>query len=240
MTKLLIVIPFNPDNAALAERLCDWMFTLNNQKKLPHVLLVPTPLVHAELVEKVNIAAQVAFAGVDVVIAGRSKESDDETPEIDLMLAKAAEHVFRAYRWPWVWMEPECVPLHADWYSDLCAAYHAQPKRYMGEYMKTGEIKFLAKCSVYPDNALSEFSKLGREAEPNAPTFPKTAPIEVKLAEQVVPRSSRSRLIQQLKVTDISDFEKVRPDAAVLCGDPTGSLIETLRSQPRKKKKGNQ
>lgn len=221
MTKMLIVIPFTTDNAVLAERLCDWIFQLAGRTQRGSAILVCDQQVHAELRQKVRIAADVAFSSVDEVATG-VQEIPTQIPVhywTNLMFLKAAEHVQKNYRWPWLWLEPECVPLRAHWLEAIMNAYDAQGRRYMGTHMKLGDHMFMARVGVYPASTIYDLRELKGDS----------GPFELELGAAMIPRSSKSRVFQQLKIRDEMDIPKIREDAALVVGDSTGILIESMR-----------
>lgn len=221
MSKLITVIGFNTDNAILAERLCDWIYQLSGKEQGGHAVLVCDQQVHEELRQKVRIAAEVAFSGVEMVVA-----SVDVIPKqipshywMNLMFIKAADHMQRCYRWPWLWLEPECVPVKDNWMESIMAAYDSQPKRYMGTHMQLGDTRFLNRIAVYPPSAYFDVREV-KQTE---------GPFEIAASQRIIPKSSRTKVFQHLKFQDETDIEKVREDASVVVGDAVGILIESMR-----------
>ena len=127
-TKLLIVMGCCTDDAARAERLLDFIFWQNNRKASGHALMVCSPDVHAELQNKLTIAGGLAFESFDIKVAKASNlEVDGGKPEqVNNLFRNAAAFALRNYTWPWLWMEPDCVPLAAGWQRKL---YRAVPRR---------------------------------------------------------------------------------------------------------------
>jgi len=224
MKPLLITIPFTAENAPVAERLCDWIFKLNGRNPKGHALLVAAHDVHAEMCAKVAIAAEVACATSELIAAPELKLVSP-TAATNHLFKFAGDYILRHFRCPWLWLEPNCVPLKPGWLEQLILAYESQPKRFMGAHLKfanaaaeTGEKICLARCSVYPADAINDL-------EPHCAS---NAPFNLAAAEHVLSRSIKSRLIQELAYD--GDFDKVRVDACVLNGDKTGLLIEQLRT----------
>ena len=226
--KILVTIPFTTDNAVLAERLCDWIHHLSGKKQEGHCLLVCDQQVHDEIREKVKIAAEVAFVTVDVIIA-RIDEIPKQVPNhywTNLMFYTAAEHVGKTFRWPWLWLEPECVPLRPGWLGELAEAYDDQPKRYFGTKMAIGTAMFMARVGVYPASAINDHRPSQTQH-----------PFEMLSGEKIVPKLGRTKLFQHLNVQDEEDVAKIREESCVVVGDAVGILIEKLRETKRKAKR---
>ena len=224
MNTLLIVIPFTADNAPVAERLCDWIFHLSGRTTKGHALLVAAADVHKEMCAKIAIAAEVAFETSELIVA---PESRAPSPAVvgNQLFKFAGEYVVRHFQSPWLWLESQCVPLKSNWQEHLLLAYNSQPKRYMGSHLRFSaatpnapEKLCLSPCSVYPSDAIGDLQ----------PYCDTAAPFQIAAAPQILARSTKSRLIQELAYD--GDNAKVRPDACVLNGDKSGALIEHLRA----------
>lgn len=188
---LLTVIPITADDASKAERLLDLIFWIGGKKQSGSCLIQALHDVHAEQLNLVRLAAELNFVTVDVL-----KASPDE-----FMLKQAAKFITKAYKLPWLYIKPDCVPLKKDWREQLLAAYNAQPKRYMGPHLKTtGEKMVLSGTAIYPCNA--------------------------QLDDDLIPLSTKTRLIQHFLYEN--DRSKLRDDAVLLDCDKTGSLVEEL------------
>ncbi len=189
---MLIVTPFNSENAEMAEHLMDWIYFLSGKAQSGSCLLMAADDVHPENVLKVRLAAEVAFQFVEVGIANK-----------DNLFLTAISKVNDNFKEPWLWLEPDCVPLTPDWQNRLSGFYDAQPKKCIGSHLvdkETGK-QWLGRQSVYPCNG-----------------FP----------PDVFTASTKCRLIQQGIYTKRDD---VREDAVLFCSDKTGDLIHALREE---------
>ena len=203
----LIVIPFNAADAPLAEKLCDFIYFLSGRKQSGSCLLVAYKNVHEEVQVKVSAAAEVAFSNVELVVAPEISSSA-KPDRVNHLFRFAADYISKNYRLPWLWLEPDCVPLKKDWQEQLGAAYESQPKRFLGAYMKTAEDKFfLARVSVYPSDAIMDLSS----------------------SATIVSRATKTRLTQEIKYNHETDLAKIREDAILLHSDKSGKLINHLR-----------
>lgn len=234
MTELLTAIPFAIDDAWRAEKLCDWIYQLNGRKSQGRCLLVPARDVHAELRKKVSIAAELAFESTDMV-AVDSRITASRAEQSNHLLRQTALLVYNGYRLPFLWLEPDCVPLRKGWMRELSDAYEKSVKRFLGPHLSVPDkecdtpMRMLARVSIYPQDALRDIDGPCRE----------TVPFERVAAAALVQRSEKTRLIQHLLFTDDTAISAIRADACLLHSDKTGKLIDELRkggkpSQTRK------
>lgn len=217
MTELLTVLPFSANDGVLAEHLCDFIFLANKRVKKRHALLVCAADVHAEMREKVKIAADVAFESVEIITAP-AVPGPDKNIRINRIFAAAAEHVQKHYRAPWFWLEPDCAPLKAGWFDDIEDAYFNQPKRYFGPWLMSREL-FLHRVSVYPPDAYNDLSGY----------LTQNSPFNWIAGAKVIPASTKTRLIIEVAFTDES--VKYNESAVLLHHDKNGILINRLRPE---------
>lgn len=225
MINLLIAIPFCADDAWRAELLCDWIYQLNGKRADGCCLLAPAADVHGELKTKVRLAAELAFVGVDTFNVQPSGAAN-KTDHINNLFRQVAAHISGSCRVPFLWLEPDCVPIRKSWVKALADAYNNQPKRYMGAHLGL-QVKdsaerhvVLARTSIYPADAIRDLDGYCQS----------NVPFERLAANTVVPRSSKTKLIQQLAYTSETPLDKIRDDAVLLHHDKTGALIEALRA----------
>jgi len=223
-----IAIPINADSAPQAENLCSWIRELNNHKPKGHAIVAFDSSVSHEMRERVKITAGLAFETVEEVLV----PSKDSAEKMSSAIAKRnasfmaiAEFCQRCVRVPWLLLEPDCVPTNPEWLDKIEAFYDSQPKRYVGVHLKSkpdSEEKFLHRVSVYHMGAFMDVVKTV-DAAPEVP-------FEISCGQHFVPRSSKFRMIQPLKIQDELDFAKIWPEAQIVCGDVTGALIEKFRA----------
>lgn len=220
--QIISVIPFHSEDAAKAERLCDLIFWLSQRERSGHALLVAAPDVHAELKMKVRLSAETAFESVDLLEV-KSVPTQSKTAKINKMFLESARHVSQSYRWPWLFLEPDCVPLSSTWRFDLLSAYSNQPKPYMGPHMKAGtgdnEIVFMSRVAIYPPDAFGQLESfcIG------------PGPFERVSAKATIPRSYKTRIIQQgVFRSSEAEMTPLREDAILFHGDKSGTLVEKV------------
>ena len=212
---LLTVLPCHSADSPMAEMLLDWIFQLRDRKQSDSILLVCYGDTHEEMRLKLNIAAEVAYANSEMIIApeiGSTAKSDRITHVFNF----AADHIARNYRSPWLWLEPDSVPLKRGWLEDLSSAYQLQPKKHFGPHFQAADKHiFMGKTSVYAP-------ELARASIPQFTTA---------VGDLLTPSSTNTRLIQQIYYKHPQDVEKIRQDAVLLHADKSGELIKHFRSK---------
>lgn len=224
MNPLLIVLGFCKADAPRAEALIDWMYALNGCKPNGHALLVAGADVHPEMILKCKISAGVAFESFELVQAP-ANESAEPHFRVNKLVLFAANQVSRNYRAPWLWLEPDCVPLQKGWLETLANAYASQPRRYLGPHLKTTsagkERSCLGRISIYAPDAVEDLK----------PWCDSLMPFHLFAGEALSSRSLKSKLIQQTLLQNESDYDKLRPDAVLVHADKTGRLISRERDR---------
>lgn len=227
MNKILTVIPFSKGDGALAERLVDWIYFLNGKQPRGHCLLVASGDTHAELVTKVQLSAEVAFESVTVFVDKVNPvPSQPKIERVNRMFLSVATFVGANFKWPFLFLPPDCVPLKSQWLETLAESYRAQPKRFMGSFLKyEGEKICLSRVAIYPRNAVADLRQYC--------TMP--GAFNLMAGQILVNMACKSKLFQQLEYRGDGDKAKIRPDAVLLHGDKKGQLIALLRKELKPK-----
>jgi hypothetical protein len=239
MNRLLITIPFHTDNAPQAERLLDFIYQMNKRKThSTHVLLAYHADVHKELRDKIGISAELAFSGIHWLEV--RKLIDERVPKfahISNAFQQVATHIPQLFTWPWLWLEPDCTPHSPDWLEELSEGYSQQPKRYFGLHLKrlAGDGKtvagmLMARVGVYPHNAIQDMGK---------PDVTQNL-VEHRFAMEFYPRSTGTKLFQQLTVKEREDLQRIRDGAVLVHGDKVGlvadeALARQMKNRPKAK-----
>lgn len=228
---LLIALGCCADDSPTAERLLDWVYYLNGKQPRGHILLTYAHDVHAEMKLKLRICAELAFESVSEFTATSRMLPAPNLKPIELktkvefvnnLWNQTAKYVAGHFRFPWLWMEPDCVPTVPNWIELLAEAYAKQPRKFMGRKMKRkvgdNEQLFLSRVAIYPTSAFAELSG-----------FHGTPPFEWVSGPHVMPRATTSKLFQETRYE--GDFSTLDVGAALLHSDKTGKLIEQLRER---------
>lgn len=220
--RIIPTIPFCNADSWLAEQLLSWIYRLNGREPHPHCLLVAAHDCHDEIKYKLRLSAEVAFDNVELIHVPEIK-TGNKSYKINQTIKTASQHIFANYRCPWLWLEPDCMPLAPDWLERLQLAYDAQPKRYLAGQQDWGTKEAprlcMARQAVYPADAL-------KDIEPLCGT---NAPFEQNGGKSLLAKSGRTRLIQQAH--EWTPETKIRTDAVILHRDESADLIRVLRAK---------
>lgn len=223
MNALLPVLGFCAGDFAQAEQLLDLIAAMRNRKPKGYILIAAAPDTHGEMHKRVEIAAKVGFEHVGMLTVGWPKEAPrSKAAQINLLMQTAFAHVDRNFKSPFVWLEPDAVPLKASWLEDLSAAYDDQQKRCMGAILTKDNISVLLRTAVFPPDAIASMKPHFDAANKAGKTW------EIQAANDLAARASKTKLIQHLPYTKETPLNQVRNDAVLLHGDKEGILLARL------------
>lgn len=163
---LLVVLPFCNKDVQLATNLLAWIDELRVpaagiKERLPHsLLLVADSKVKRESVLYLKSFAASIFHFVEGIIVAVPDDRQSWPKGPNFMFHNASQVVQDRYRLPWLWLEPDCVPMRPEWLSELSAEYAVCPKQFMGT-MATVALspdlpeQHMSGVAVYPPNAHS-------------------------------------------------------------------------------------
>lgn len=217
--KLLIILAVSANDGPLAERSLDLIYKLHGKKQAGHILIVANSDLHQELRQRLRITSELAFESVTETVAPTliKEMASNKVRQMNNLFRHAAITVQTKFKWPWLWLEPDCVPLKPDWISQLADAYETQPRRYLGLVSKNASDKMImARCGVYHPGASHELDKLCQGE----------APFAAACAERIVESATHTPLVAYLPIESEDDIAKI-PAKAVIChGDKQGIFAE--------------
>lgn len=151
--------------------------------------------------------------------------------------------VFRQVLWlqyhskitgPFLWCEPDCVPVKSNWLDLIANAYERAGKPFMGNIVEPVFDKVIGARvprhmtgnAVYPDKAYKEAPKL---MEANY------TPWDVLAAPEILPKCHQTDLIQHEfrapEITSLQDLNAiVKPNTALFHTDKFGAIMRLLGS----------
>lgn len=200
LNALHVVIPYCQKDEDLVRILLQWIETINKQDNVIHPLLfvVDSKVRKGVRNEFIKMAERV-FSFVEEI---EFVEPPHPGPELrypiwrywaNQMFLTASKHIFENCRLPWLWLEPDAVPMHGGWLDELSFAYYSQPKRFMGSITRrSGELppnipkENLAGVAVYP---VSAYRMLAKWCGPGHCW-------DLAGAADVLPMTTKTRLIQ--------------------------------------------
>lgn len=225
-----IVLPFIEREVPQVLRLLDHMVQLSGQLDRT-VYLLPFKGLDVDDIKK---AARKAFADVQVIQDGEGVSSDWRNDD-KIRDAAGPNSLFRQAAWffhfkpalgPWLWLEPDCVPLTKNWDDEMETAYRASGKSIMGVAMKWkhSQTEYLNGAAVYPQNLIAIAPAMVTRTMWQQ--FP-----EMEIGFDV---AGGAGVVRQAHITDLIQLDyrsaepKPRTGAVLFHGDRSGKLIETL------------
>lgn len=243
---LLVVIPFTARDLPLTLSLLDWMEHLGGCSAYP-CLLVQDCRLEKGAAQPVLEKCKSLFKSVDSISTPSPLQNETWPAGPNWMFETTLLHFKTTNsKLPWLWLEPDCVPMKEGWLKMLDDAYAGIWKRkpYLGQVILPGLPKMpsemLSGVAIYPPDAHKVM--LGPLSQARL-----RSAFDVSTALHVVPHAMHTRLIwnfhgseRNLPPTFVRRIEKGHPKNALplsaippqtvlfhRCKD--GSLINLLR-----------
>ena len=230
MNPLLPVLGYCAADFPQAEKLLDHLANLKGKTPSGHILLVAAPDTHPEMHKRMEIAAHIGFAHVAMLPVGWPKDASRSKAEgINNLMRTAFQFISSTYRVPFVWLEPDAVPLNPVWLERLADEYSHQVKHlFTPILLDSDKRKAIGRVGVYPANCWPLLSPYFDVAAKDKPQKQWTVSGGADLAV----KSAKNRLIQHLNYTAETKVEEVRLDAVIVHGDKQGVLLASLMEGP--------
>jgi len=157
MNSLLLVIPYHQKDAVLAKQLINWMSELQPMGYLQPCMIACDNTVDRETQAEIFKLAKATFSTVDLLRIPVPLDRQGWIPGSNFMFEKVAQTIQECIKLPWLWCEPDCVPLRESWLDALSEMYAVQSKRFMGAWVDTKQPgmpeRHLAGCAIYDSHA---------------------------------------------------------------------------------------
>lgn len=248
---LLLTLPYCAKDSDLLKKCLAWMAELHPEGYPSHscLLVADSAVAHTTKLE-LQGQAKTMFqtAATMIVQVPQPKQNWPEGP--NFMFAAASRQIAESYRMPWLWFEPDAVPLCRQWLDAIAVAYQNSPRRFLGSLVPSnGQADmppiYLAGCAVYDTQAyhgMHTFTEGKKAFDIAAAPYTEPRAINTVLMQHfwgqpdlpptfaMTPTSESSRNTLSLDI--------VHPAAVMFHRCKDGSLIDVLRqklnSQPVK------
>lgn len=261
---MLVVIPTHTKDREQAVRLANWIAELGTVEKHQVLLVLGAGTPAAGIAEPLkaafrhfammplrdpdpppsNIEGSIAHApGANLMFRRAAKEIQAQG---DALRQQAIAHNQKNPRnrkpiptpEPWLWLEPDAIPLCPGWLDKIEAEYKEAKRPFMGaRVLLVGAPEHMSGVAVYPWNAASIDTLVCCEL----------APFDVNSAKDVLPRMHETKLIQHewhpsQKWEDANELHvRLRPEAVIYHqAKKNGQLIDLLRIRPKDPRKSAQ
>lgn len=251
MNPILVVLPYHRGDFDIAKKLVQWISELGSCK--PHsILLCADSTVPQESMRELMELARPSFervATMIVTVPTKPAEGSERVWPPNTMFLQAANQVRENYRLPFLWLEPDAIPITDTWLDQIALAYQHCPRRFMGTIVtQVGQpglpAQYLNGVAVYPNDAVEVFNNISAVKDHSSAFDIGSAPV-------VVSKSQNTSLMQHFwgtkemppifvatKTTDspknhvTMDF--VKPGVVLFHRSKDGNLIDLLREQKAK------
>jgi len=241
---LLTVIPYCSKDLSLAKKLLGWMSELQPRYLKHSCLLVADHEVPQDDKLAMQNLAKPMFEHTETMIVRVPAPKQIWPDGPNIMFASAARQVQESFRLPWLWLEPDAVPILAGWLDAIARAYAVCPKRFMGSFIPADNQPdmppvHLSGCAVYPPNAWGGLEPIMKAA---------TKAFDIALAGYLIPRASNCVLMQHywgqvglpptfstaptpLDPKNVLTLDFLKPNSVLFHRCKDGTLIDLLRER---------
>lgn len=234
------IIPFCRKDAWLAEKLCAWIGELGGLDGRHHCLLLAAKATPSDLrIRILEQARRSLFCKVEMFETATSNEKG--WPESCNHLFYCAAARMKKTGHPFLWLEPDCVPLRKTWLDELAAEYEKRKLPYLG-FVWDKPWRHLTGCAIYPaDIAAYNAQSLVPHRNPKG-----ALPWDVVRAELTLKHTHVSKLIHHEWGQDDAppafptqkEVDEIPKEAVLFHRSKKGDLIDRLRERmPQQKPK---
>src|SRR5689334_9021880 len=185
---LIPILAFSASDFHQAEKLLDLIALYKNKQPSDYLLMVAAADTHAEMHERMKVAASIGFEHHALLNAPSAGEGREKYERVNHLFKTAAQFIGANYRTAFLWLEPDAVPTRSNWLEELVSAYDAQPKLYMTPVLVSGDgnASVIGRVGVYPRGAGMDIGQ----------HFEAKVAFEISAGEYLVRKSTKTRLIQ--------------------------------------------
>lgn len=229
---MLVALSYCPKDLDQAERLADWIFDLGGAKGHKLLLIRDTALPP----DRVAATLGKSFDSVEVQPFVDHVKKWPDSP--NAVFAQAARHIEATYPQPWLWLEPDVVPMQPGWIDALWAEYIIAKKPFSGDFVSTVDP---ATGGKIPDHCSGVAIYPGRMTQHagSALIAGDVAAFDMVGAGQIIPQMHKSRLLHHawnhMPFLNWSQVEReilaFKPAACLFHASKDGSLIQLLRER---------
>lgn len=224
---MLVILPFHSGDQQEAATLAHWIADLGTVQN-HQCLIIHDKLADPDAAREIQSTLQGAFRHVVLMPL---RESAPGIKGENLIFRRALRQVQASSAGPFLWLNPDAIPLREGWMDAIEAGWKLLPrgKHFLGCHLP-GSTPHMAAVGVYP-----------QDAEVHAPNLvmADANPFALNAAPQVVPKMAHTDLIVDARQGPFGDDGGALQSNAVIwhgfSGCKDGSLIDLLRILDREK-----
>lgn len=166
---MLTVIGFCQNDAALTRQLLKWICELGRCKNHKALLVADAGMKWTEALEIHQLAGE-AFDNPTLIT---TEESYSGWPEAaNRMFFAASQHIHKYLHEPFLWLEPDCVPLKQGWLNKIAGEYQGGFLGHIYKFERPGSpfapIDVMSGIAVYPTTAFAQIGGIIKARPKNA------------------------------------------------------------------------
>lgn len=223
---MIVVLPLSHRDQDQAERVLSWTLTLDSYLRNHTLVLLGSTLSDKAKQDQLAAQAKSTF-GYVASIRQRTPEERPWPISPNAMFRVATNFVAQTYRKPFLWLEPDAIPLKPGWLNTLEMEYSRCGKDFMG--------------AIWGPNANTNRHMNGNGIYPAGFVYdgPDTIPFDVWLGERVINRVYSTPLIHHewgniqtntpWQFPDAESLKRIRKEAVVFHRCKDGALITRLQ-----------
>ncbi len=226
---MLCVLAFCTKDQDITFELFEWLRMIGGSKN-HNLLLCRDHRCNKDTSTKILVSAKESFGNVTEITAQASV--DGWPAGSNYMFKLCAGHVEHMRGIPYFfWLEPDAIPLTADWLDRIEAEYLASGKAFMGDDVRVEGIpRHMSGVAVYQN----PIHKLAGQIN-----WANDVAWDMVGKDQIIPNAHFTKLIEHAwrhpTFTDLHELStQIRPEAVLFHASKDGSLINLLRQQRTK------
>jgi len=157
--RMRVVIPYCKRDIMLCSDLLSWIKELGGCEEFDATLA--SPFVGFEVLQGMRQKACQCFRGVDVIV----KTGAPQEEPWPLGANRLFEATIAKIHEPFLWLEPDAVPLKEGWLHRIASVYSVCEHSFMGSINEKDGVRHLSGVAVYPDDARNYYVKTLPSAE---------------------------------------------------------------------------
>lgn len=224
---VIAVLPYFPGDQKLAATLSEWISDLGSNTGHT-VLLVRDTRCNRNYDETIKHNLAKVFDSVEVIDVPERLDGWPKSPNV--MFRKAAKHIQCTSTQPFLWLEPDVVPLKSGWVEAIAKEYAACGKPFLGDFVQVENVTpHMSGIGAYANQVIDYAPDL---------IFADDIAFDVFAADKIVPQMAQTHLISHKwkfpKLNNQSEVDNLLAqlgDAVLFHQDKSGSLIEFLRER---------
>lgn len=147
---MIVALAYCHKDWLAAHRLFEWMAELDGRQTNHSLVLLASTGMEQNKIHAVSVMAKLAFEKVETIMPRQANEQGWPISANHLFLS-AQHFISRSIRTPFLWIEPDCVPLVPKWLDALSNEYDEADKPFMGCVYEL-PWPHVTGCAIYPAN----------------------------------------------------------------------------------------